>query len=117
MCIRDSYTGLAAEADQADATEFAARIVSDDSREAPAVFKYHGYYYLLTSGTDGWNSTAHIYYRSKDMLYGWEAVYKRKRLPLCGSAASCGGSFSFWVYRIRFRSGSRRRGLRTWQGG
>jgi two-component system LytT family response regulator len=26
------------------------RIVSDDSREAPAVFKYNGYYYLLTSG-------------------------------------------------------------------
>lgn len=72
--LNKDYTGLAAEADQADATEFAARIVSDDSREAPAVFKYNGYYYLLTSGTDGWNSTAHIYYRSKDMLSGWEKV-------------------------------------------
>ena len=72
--LNKDYTGLAAEADQADAAEFAARIVSDDSREAPAVFKYNGYYYLLTSGTDGWNSTAHTYYRSKDMLSGWEKV-------------------------------------------
>ena len=59
--LNKDYTGLAAEADQADATEFAARIVSDDSREAPAVFKYNGYYYLLTSGTDGWNSTCLLY--------------------------------------------------------
>ena len=68
------YTGLAAEADQADNTQFAARIVTDNSREAPAMFKYGGYYYLITSGTDGWNSTAHIYYRSKNVLSGWEKI-------------------------------------------
>ena len=72
--LNKDYTGLAAEADQADATEFAARIVSDNSREAPAMFKYDGYYYLLTSGTNGWNSTAHIYYRSKNVLSGWEKI-------------------------------------------
>ena len=72
--LNKDYTGLAAEADQADATQFAARIVSDNSREAPAMFKYNGYYYLLTSGTDGWNSTAHTYYRSKDVLSGWEKI-------------------------------------------
>ncbi len=72
--LNKDYTGLAAEADQADDTEFAARIVSDNSREAPAMFKYDGYYYLLTSGTDGWNSTAHTYYRSKDVLSGWEKI-------------------------------------------
>ena len=72
--LNKDYTGLAAEADQADDTQFAARIVTDNSREAPAMFKYGGYYYLITSGTDGWNSTAHIYYRSKNVLSGWEKI-------------------------------------------
>ena len=72
--LNKDYTGLAAEADWADDTQFAARIVTDNSREAPAMFKYGGYYYLITSGTDGWNSTAHIYYRSKNVLSGWEKI-------------------------------------------
>lgn len=72
--LNKDYTGLAAEADQANDTQFAARIVTDNSREAPAMFKYGGYYYLITSGTDGWNSTAHIYYRSKNVLSGWEKI-------------------------------------------
>ena len=72
--LNKDYTGLAAEADRADDTQFAARIVTDNSREAPAMFKYGGYYYLITSGTDGWNSTAHIYYRSKNVLSGWEKI-------------------------------------------
>ena len=72
--LNKDYTGLAAEADQADDAQFAARIVTDNSREAPAMFKYGGYYYLITSGTDGWNSTAHIYYRSKNVLSGWEKI-------------------------------------------
>lgn len=72
--LNKDYTGLAAEADRADDTQFAARIVTDNSREAPAMFKYGGYYYLITSGTDGWNSTAHIYYRSKNVLSSWEKI-------------------------------------------
>ena len=52
----------------------AARLVSDNSREAPAVMKYDGWYYMITSGTDGWNSTAHTYYRSQNILSGWEKV-------------------------------------------
>lgn len=55
-------------------TDYAARILSDNSREAPALFKYDGWYYLITSGTDGWNSTDHIYYRSRDLFSGWEKV-------------------------------------------
>ena len=52
----------------------AASLVSDNSREAPAVLKYDGWYYMITSGTDGWNSTAHTYYRSQNILSGWEKV-------------------------------------------
>ena len=36
--------------------------------------KYDGWYYMITSGTDGWNSTAHTYYRSQNILSGWEKV-------------------------------------------
>lgn len=73
--LNSSYTAPIAEGDDAEVgVEYAARILSDNSREAPAVFKYDGWYYLITSGTDGWNSTEHIYYRSQDLLSGWEKV-------------------------------------------
>lgn len=73
--LNADYTGPIAEGDTAEqGVESAYRILSDNSREAPAIMKYDGWYYLITSGTDGWNSTAHIYYRSQNMLSGWEKV-------------------------------------------
>ena len=73
--LNADYTAPIAEGDEVEwGVEAAKRILEDNSREAPAVFKYDGYYYLITSGTDGWNSTAHIYYRSTNMLSGWEKV-------------------------------------------
>lgn len=73
--LNADYTGPIAAGDTAEAgTQYASRILSDNSREAPAMFKYDGWYYLITSGTDGWNSTAHIYYRSQNILSGWEKV-------------------------------------------
>ena len=73
--LNAGYTGPIAQGDDAVAGEdYAARILSDNSREAPAMFKYDGWYYLITSGTDGWNSTEHIYYRSRDIFSGWEQV-------------------------------------------
>lgn len=70
--LNSDYTGLAAKGNTADNQQMAARLVSDNSREAPAVMKYDGWYYMITSGTDGWNSTAHTYYRSQNILSGWE---------------------------------------------
>ncbi|MCI8529691.1 MAG: hypothetical protein HFH82_11170 [Lachnospiraceae bacterium] len=73
--LNSEYTGPIAAGDKAEVGKEAAyRIVNDDSREAPAIMKYDGWYYLITSGTDGWNSTAHTYYRSQDMFSGWEKV-------------------------------------------
>ena len=73
--LNKEYTAPIAEGDLAEqGVEAAYRIVGDDDREAPAIMKYDGWYYFLTSGTDGWNSTAHIYYRSRSMLSGWEKV-------------------------------------------
>ena len=73
--LNADYTGPFAVGDTAEeGVDYAARILSDNSREAPAMFKYDGWYYLITSGTDGWNSTAHIYYRSQNIFDGWEQV-------------------------------------------
>lgn len=43
-------------------------------REAPAVFKYRGYYYMITSGTSGWRANAATYYRSKNIYGPWKAM-------------------------------------------
>ena len=72
--LNSEYTGPTARGNEADETQMAARLVSDNSREAPALLKYDGWYYMITSGTDGWNSTAHTYYRSRNILSGWEKV-------------------------------------------
>ncbi len=73
--LNKEYTAPIKEGDLAEeGTEAAYRIVADNSREAPAIMKYDGWYYLLTSGTDGWNSTEHIYYRSQSMFSGWEKI-------------------------------------------
>ena len=73
--LNADYTGPIAQGDDAEeGVDYQARILSDNSREAPAMFKYNGWYYLITSGTDGWNSTAHIYYRSRNPFTGWESM-------------------------------------------
>lgn len=73
--LNKEYTAPIKEGDLAEqGTQAAYRIVADNSREAPAIMKYDGWYYLLTSGTDGWNSTEHVYYRSQSMFSGWEKV-------------------------------------------
>lgn len=40
------------------------KILIDQEREAPAVFKRHGLYFMLTSGTTGWDPNAALYSRS-----------------------------------------------------
>ncbi|WP_158559267.1 glycoside hydrolase family 43 protein [Deminuibacter soli] len=41
-------------------------------REAPAVFKADGWYYMFTSGTTGWKPNPAKVYRAKTMLGKWE---------------------------------------------
>ncbi|MEY8357148.1 InlB B-repeat-containing protein [Lachnospiraceae bacterium 54-53] len=80
--LNEDYTGPATEGTEQyieleDGTEvqaFATRVLPDNSREAPAVFKYNGYYYMITSGTSGWNPNKAIYYRSQHIFGPWEAM-------------------------------------------
>ena len=48
------------------------RILVNQKREAPALFKYRGLYYLLTSGCTGWAPNAATYAVAKTPLGEWE---------------------------------------------
>ncbi len=47
------------------------RITSAENREAPAVFKYHGKYYLITSGCTGWSPNPATYAVADSLLGEW----------------------------------------------
>jgi len=73
--LNAEYTGPLAEGDDAVLGEdFSNRVLPDFSREASSVFKHGGWYYMLTSGTDGWASTPVVGYRSRSMITPTEAV-------------------------------------------
>lgn len=77
--LNGEYTGPATQGNKdkmtlEDGTEvqtFATRVLPDDSRESPAVFKFNGYYYMFTSGTTGWNPNPGIYYRAQSIYGPW----------------------------------------------
>ena len=48
-----------------------ARILVKQSREAPAPFKYKGTYYLITSGTTGWDPNPASYAIATNILGPW----------------------------------------------
>ncbi len=52
-------------------------------REAPAVFRHHGRYYLLTSGCTGWDPNAALYAVAPTVFGPWEA----KANPCVGPGA------------------------------
>lgn len=73
--LNAEYTGPLAEGEDAVLGEdFSNRVLPDYSREASSVFKHDGWYYMLTSGTDGWASTPVVAYRSRSMITPTEAV-------------------------------------------
>ena len=80
--LNGDYTGPATQGTQdsmalGDGTvvkTFAARVLPDNNREAPALFKYDGYYYMITSGTSGWNPNKATYYRSTSIYGPYEAM-------------------------------------------
>lgn len=76
-------------ADGSEIQTFADRVFGSDTwREAPAVFKYNGYYYMITSGTTGWMANPAGYYRA-DNIYG---PYESMGDPCEGGSADTFGS-------------------------
>lgn len=80
--LNADYTGPAAQGtvdsmtlgDGTVVKTFASRVLPDNAREAPALFKYDGYYYMITSGTSGWNPNKATYYRSTNIYGPYEAM-------------------------------------------
>ena len=82
--LNKDYTGPAAEgsadtmklSDGTAVQTFADRVLGSGNtfREAPAVFKYDGYYYMITSGTTGWRPNPAAYYRAENIYGPWTAM-------------------------------------------
>jgi hypothetical protein len=73
--LNADYTGpLEDGTDAVLGDDFSNRVLPDFSREASSVFKYDDWYYMITSGTDGWASTPVVAYRSRSMITPTEAV-------------------------------------------
>ncbi len=71
--LNDEYTGLAkAKEEMVYGEDFC--ISSTDSREAPAMFKYDGMYYLVTSGCTGWAPNQARYAVAKSPLGPWKSM-------------------------------------------
>lgn len=86
--LNDSYTGLAKDAeDMVLGEDFT--ITSTDSREAPAMFKYNGMYYLITSGCTGWSPNQAQYAVAEDPMGPWT----RKGDPCVGDT----NGNTFWT--------------------
>lgn len=72
--LNADYTDLATPANQAVEGIDYNRIFVGWSREAPAIFKYGGHYFLLTSGTSGWSPNPTKYARADDIMGAWTEV-------------------------------------------
>ena len=82
--LNETYTGPAIQTDVTDnmmtlddgtkVQGFAGRVLPENSREAPAIFKFNGYYYMITSGTSGWSPNKSTYYRAESIFGPYEAM-------------------------------------------
>lgn len=58
--------------DYLSSTDIYRRIDVAYRREAPALFFYNGYHFMITSGMTSWRTNPAKYYRAKDILGPWE---------------------------------------------
>lgn len=70
--LNDSYTYLETPPEEAVYGKDFVRLFPGAQREAPALFKRNGTYYLMTSGCTGWEPNQARYYRADSVLGEWE---------------------------------------------
>ena len=69
--LNDTYTNVAKPQGQAvEGTDFTRNFIGE-SREAPAMFKYNGKYYIITSGCTGWSPNRASYAVADHPLGPW----------------------------------------------
>lgn len=57
--------------DYKNLTGLCTKILTDQKREAPAIFKHQGLYYMISSGCTGWNPNPALYAISQHILSEW----------------------------------------------
>lgn len=60
--------------DYTDVNGFYVSVMQDQEREAPALFKHNGTYYMITSGCTGWNPNAAMYAQCKNVMGQWKLI-------------------------------------------
>lgn len=60
--------------DYKDVTKVMRRALVGEHREAPAVFKHRGLYYMITSGCTGWAPNTALAHSAESMLGPWETL-------------------------------------------
>lgn len=68
--LNEDYTAIAGEEYGKDFI----RAIYDGHREAPAMFKYEGKYYLITSGATGWDPNPARYHVADSVLGEWKPM-------------------------------------------
>ncbi|GAA3091899.1 hypothetical protein JOF29_006921 [Kribbella aluminosa] len=82
--LNKSYTYLSASPDRAVQGKDFTRTLVCNQREAPAMFKSEGTYYLLTSGATGWDPNPLHYATSPNIL----GQFTDRGVPISGSGAA-----------------------------
>jgi hypothetical protein len=65
----------------------------DGHREAPAVFKYEGKYFIITSGCTGWDPNESQYAIARSIMGPWEVMGNPCRGPRAGKTFDAQGTF------------------------
>ena len=96
--LNEEYTAIAGEEYGKDFI----RAIYDGHREAPAMFKYEGKYYLITSGATGWDPNPARYHVADSVLGEWKPMGD----PSVGDGASTTfGSQSTYVIPVDRENG------------
>ncbi|MGW7685545.1 family 43 glycosylhydrolase [Kribbella sp. NPDC054772] len=82
--LNKSYTYLSASPDKAVQGKDFTRTLVCNQREAPAMFKSEGTYYLLTSGATGWDPNPLHYATSQNIL----GQFTDRGVPIAGAGAA-----------------------------
>ena len=91
--LAENYTTWDVPQGQAvDGVDFKSRVLDATAREAPIIFKYQGYYYMMTSGTSGWAPNAAKWHRATKLFGPYEEMGNPCEGPAAGTTFQSQGA-------------------------